>query len=517
MLGREKSTHEKLYSWCVYLITGLGCGFAAFIVDFIVEELVLLKWQLSQNVMHSSIHAGMLVFVTLSVLFATVSALLCVYIAPGAIASGIAELMAYMNGIQYPNFLTYSVLGVKIFALGLSVAAGLCVGKEGPLAHIGAIIGIATLYLPLNFTKKFRNESSKRELACAGAAAGVSAAFAAPIGGTLFMYETTRPSTFWSFEMTWKIFFCSSVSTFVLNIFSCIKKGEDISITNAGLIKFGSYDSQPYEFNDFPFFVVLGVCGGLLGSFFNYMNVEINVLRRVYLNKPWKRVLETACITALTAIMIFYAPLITATDCEKEDNLSQAEVDSEFIQYTCDEHEYNPLATLLLNPEGNTIKALMNKNAIFAYNPLLVHFLIWFLMTICTYGTAVPAGLFLPGILIGCSLGRMLTLFISTNIETSVSPATYSIIGAASVLAGYSRMSFSLAVIMLETTENVNLFLPMIFSLFISFAVGRLFNRSIYIAALGSKNVPFLIETVPYFNSHLRAKDIMSETLQFLP
>jgi chloride channel 7 len=159
----------------------------------------------------------------------------------------------------------------------------------------------------------------------------------------------------------------------------------------------------------------------------------------------------------------------------------------------------------------------MNKEAIFAYNPLLLHFLIWFIMTVVTYGTAVPAGLFLPGILIGCTLGRMLTLFIGTNVEAAVSPATYSIIGAASVLAGYSRMSFSLAVIMLETTENVNLFLPMLFALFISFAVGRLFNRSIYVAALGAKNVPFLIETVPHFNAHIRAKDLISETLKFLP
>lgn len=127
----------------------------------------------------------------------------------------------------------------------------------------------------------------------------------------------------------------------------------------------------------------------------------------------------------------------------------------------------------------------MDKDAIFAYNPLLVHFLIWFLMTTLTYGTAVPAGLFLPGILIGCGLGRMLTLFISTNIETTAPPATYAIIGAASVLAGYSRMSFSLAVIMLETTENVNLFLPIISALFMSFLVGRLFNRSIYVASLG--------------------------------
>ena len=75
--------------------------------------------------------------------------------------------------------------------------------------------------------------------------------------------------------------------------------------------------------------------------------------------------------------------------------------------------------------------------------------------------------------------------------------ATYGTIGAAAVLAGYSRLSFSLAVIMLETTENVNLFLPIIFALFISFGVGRIFNRSLYSVSLNFKSVPFLVEKVP--------------------
>jgi len=131
-------------------------------------------------------------------------------------------------------------------------------------------------------------------------------------------------------------------------------------------------------------------------------------------------------------------------------------------------------------------------------------------MTIVTYGTAVPAGLFLPGILVGCSLGRMLGLFIEREVGQTIEMATYATIGAASVLAGYSRLSFSLAVIMLETTENVNLFLPIVFSLFISFAVGRLFNRSLYAASLVSKSVPFLVETVPAFNRELKAEAFMT-------
>ena len=36
----------------------------------------------------------------------------------------------------------------------------------------------------------------------------------------------------------------------------------------------------------------------------------------------------------------------------------------------------------------------------------------------------------------------------------------YAIMGAAGILAGYSRLTFSLTVLMMETTLNVNLFLP---------------------------------------------------------
>jgi H+/Cl- antiporter ClcA len=110
------------------------------------------------------------------------------------------------------------------------------------LAHIGAIVGPLVVYLPFSFMEKYRNEEDKREIAAAGVAAGVSAAFGSPIGGSLFAYEISRPSTFWSFGLTWKIFFASSISTFILNILISAKKGINIMIVNAGLIKFGSYE-----------------------------------------------------------------------------------------------------------------------------------------------------------------------------------------------------------------------------------------------------------------------------------
>jgi H+/Cl- antiporter ClcA len=54
------------------------------------------------------------------------------------------------------------------------------------------------------------------------------------------------------------------------------------------------------------------------------------------------------------------------------------------------------------------------------------------------------------------------------------------IVGAAAVLAGYTRQTYSIAVIMLETTQSINLFLPILIAILVSTWVGNLFNKSVY-------------------------------------
>lgn len=127
--------------------------------------------------------------------------------------------MGILNGVAQPDYISLKTLMVKFLGVCFAVAGGLCGGKEGPLVHIGSIVGYASAYLPLPFTKYFRNDFEKRKLMAIGIASGVSAAFGAPIGGSLFAYELSKPNTFWSFSLTWKVFFGSTISTFVLSVF----------------------------------------------------------------------------------------------------------------------------------------------------------------------------------------------------------------------------------------------------------------------------------------------------------
>ena len=50
----------------------------------------------------------------------------------------------------------------------------------------------------------------------AGVAAGVAAAFNAPIGGLLFAMEDL--STFWNRTLSWQTFFCSGVAACIANV-----------------------------------------------------------------------------------------------------------------------------------------------------------------------------------------------------------------------------------------------------------------------------------------------------------
>lgn len=90
-----------------------------------------------------------------------------------------------------------------------------------------------------------------------------------------------------------------------------LKEGENILIINAGLIKFGEYIENPYSIHELPFFLFLGVLGGLLGAFFIFINYNVNKLRKKYLKTNWAKFAEVMALVFLTVSCFYFVPGIT--------------------------------------------------------------------------------------------------------------------------------------------------------------------------------------------------------------
>jgi chloride channel 7 len=178
---------------------------------------------------------------------------------------------------------------------------------------------------------------------------------------------------------------------------------------------------------------------------------------------------------------------------------------------------------LFFNTEGGTIRTLFKVSPYFEIKSfdLALFGITWYLFTIITYGVWIPAGLFLPGIIMGGAMGRLwaygIQYFFGYYDKDEIEQNT--ILGSAAMLAGYCRLTYSLTVIMLETTQAVNLFIPMMINMLASYFTAIIFNQSLYIRALRGKQCPFLLDEIPYINKNIRAQVIMKtpHTLPLVP
>ncbi len=102
----------------------------------------------------------------------------------------------FAPGFEVLILLNFCFVGMKILGSVGSVAGGLIVGKEGPLVHVGACIasligqgGSVRYGMTWKWLRYLKNDRDRRDLVTCGAAAGVAAAFRAPVGGVLFALE----------------------------------------------------------------------------------------------------------------------------------------------------------------------------------------------------------------------------------------------------------------------------------------------------------------------------------------
>jgi len=101
--------------------------------------------------------------------------------------------------------------------------------------------------------------------------------------------------------------------------------------------------------------------------------------------------------------------------------------------------------------------------------------------------------------------------------DDSIRPGTYALIGATAMLGGVTRMTISLTVILLETTNNIKYLLPIMIVLMIAKFVGDCFNISLYDMHVELSALPFVESHPPQDMSKLCASDVMAKPVVTLP
>mmetsp|Transcript_69800 Transcript_69800/g.175820 ORF Transcript_69800/g.175820 Transcript_69800/m.175820 type:complete len:746 (+) Transcript_69800:55-2292(+) len=486
------------FRWFYLCIAGIGSGIVAVFIAFALKKLTEAKVETQSFLFDQGHSLGIRYVAWMGAcmgLVAIAGALVC-YVEPLASGSGIPEIKCILNGIDLPNVLLLRTLAAKAFGIICSVGAGLPCGKEGPMIHSGAIVAATMSRFNAGpLITPYRLNSEARDFVAAGAAAGVAAAFGAPIGGVLFAVE--EGATHMNPTILVRTFVCASVAGLTVRFFA----GPMDNMTKWGTlgtavpVEFGRFQDRSYFMWELPIFAAMGVFGGLLGALFNAANTKLSKLRMRFVGpRGHVRFLEVLVVTLVIATFNFFAPLFLADDRSMEKfSLSQR---------------------LFVDAGGEAIKDLFHSHVNYDLRMLLFFAVMHYLQTIWTYGLGVPSGLFVPSLLAGASFGRILGQGMQAIVTSDIYPGVYALIGATAMLSGMARITISLVVILMETTGEAEWVVPIFVTVMTAKWTGDLFNKGIYDIHIDLRNVPLLEHRPEKDMLGMEARNVMATNVK---
>lgn len=437
------------------------------------------------------------IYIVTAGFFGGLSSLLVLRFAPYAAGSGIPELKAILGGFVLNSFISVKTLVLKVVGLILAVAAGLCLGQEGPMAHIG---GAATAVFAPLFPKYNSNEAKVREIISSGCACGVAVAFGAPIGGVLFSLEEL--SSFFPHSTMWRAFFCTAIGALILKMLNPLGTGK--------LVVFQVSYTHGWKWVELPLFLLVGVVGGLLGQLFVKLNIKWIAYKRTTWIKRWA-IIEVLFVSLLTAFLCF-------------SNI--------FTRLPTTE----ALAALFASCDDQP--GLCSEPPLQLLGSLLIALVLKLLLTSITNGIKVPAGMMVPCLAMGALFGRMvgvifhqfylldardnrLSLFAECegSGNSCIEPGLYALLAAAAVLNGATGITVSLTVIFFELTGQADFIVPIMLAVVGSWSVGSgQHAKGLYDELIELNEYPYLdVKATNIKFKQAEAQSIMTRQLTCIP
>lgn len=409
-----------LILYFISILLGILTGTIASLFQLVIAQLDHLL-EMFYHVVNSYGLPGGLVSALVSMVMVFAAWMMVKYIAPEAAGSGVQEIEGTLLHIR-PIFWK-RLIPVKFISGVLSISAKMVVGREGPTIQMGGNLGQMLGEL-------FRLTRHRRDtLIAAGSAAGLAAAFNAPLAGVLFVMEEMRNQFNYSFTNFKMVVICCVMATIILHLMV------------------GSQPAIQMKVFELPtlaslwLFLLFGILMGLVGLLFNI--VLMKTLGWLDKQDPKKKKYYVLGVGFLVGYLAYSYP---------------ATVGGGYV----------------------IIGDALTMSPAFSVLCTLVFFR--FITTMLSYSSGVPGGIFAPMLALGTLVGlAFFHLFQWLSIDFSVEPGMFAVAGMGALFAAAVRSPITGVVLVVEMTKNYSLILPLMITCITATTVVQLArNEPIY-------------------------------------
>ncbi|WP_033569531.1 H(+)/Cl(-) exchange transporter ClcA [Dickeya undicola] len=344
--------------------------------------------------------------ILISALLAAIGYWLVRRFAPEAGGSGIPEIEGALEDLRPVRW--WRVLPVKFFGGMGTLGAGMVLGREGPTVQLGGNIGgmVADLF-------PGRKAEMRHSLLATGAAAGLSAAFNAPLAGILFIIEEMRPQFRYSLISIKAVF----IGVIMASVVYRLLEGDQ------AVIDVGRLPSAPV--GTLWLYLLLGILFGAVGVLFNALVLGAQARFLRFHSHSMPRFLLVGLVAGgVSGLMTLAFSDVTGGGFA-------------LIPIAAAEH--------------------------YGVGMLLTIFLARVGMTLLCFCSGAPGGIFAPMLSLGTLLGAAFGMVCAHVFPAwELGAGTFAVAGMGALFAASVRAPLTGIVLVLEMTDNYQLILPMI-------------------------------------------------------
>ncbi len=450
-----------LLALAVGIIAGVGAVVFRKLIGVVHNLLFLRELSFEYNAnLHTAASPWEAWVVLVPVVGAVGVAFLVKTLAPEAKGAGVPEVM---DAIYYKEGCIRPVVAVvKPIASALSIGSGGSVGREGPIAQIGAAIGsILGQVIPMPVKQRVT-------LIAAGVGGGIGATFNAPIGGLAFAAELVMPAI--TAVTVLPVALATATATYVGRYFLGLQPAFNIPELTIPAPHLGN----PVVFLLFAGFgLLLGLVAALFVRAIYWFEDRFDSLPGNYYTRHMLGML-------VVGVMIYV--LMT-----------------QYGHYYVHGVGYATIEDILRGTLSSPAFLLLLVGA-------------KLLATGLTLGSGASGGIFSPSLFLGAALGGFFgTVAQQIFPDLAVDATVFAVAGMAGMVGGTTGAVVTAITMLFEMTRNYNAILPVILTVAITYTVrNKIVHASIYTLKLLRRGHPVPVGLQAIFTTARRATDVMT-------